>query len=156
MEKLPTASPPPPGAIGSPRRRWGVSLLAVAVGILTDLGGTNVVSACYSLVVVVPMVRALQSQGLSPTQMQAQLVQSLEKATSGSIVVNGLGILMSILGGYLMELIPAFQTIYRGAANGLSSPLSLPKSSGSPQACGRSHRRPNRLRKTATGAGYRV
>src|SRR5258706_15807765 len=93
------------------------SFLAVCAGVMTDLGGTNIVAICYALVIAVPLMRSLAGQGLSQSEMVAQLSQSLDQATRGSIVVIGFGIVLSILGGFVAGK-------KKGAAEGVPRPAS--------------------------------
>ena len=99
------------------------SFMAVAAGVLTDLGGTNAVAACYALVIAMPMARLLAAQGLSQTEMLAQLTKSLNQATQGSFVVIVLGILLSILGGFVAGKIAGYAEVIHGLASGLGVTL---------------------------------
>ena len=122
MENSRTTSAPGPNTRPAGFRPFR-SFLAVCAGVLTDLGGTNVVAICYALVIAVPLMRSLAGQGLSQTEMVAQLTQSLDQATRGSIVVIGLGIVLSILGGYVAGKIAGYAEVLHGLASGLGVTL---------------------------------
>ena len=95
------------------------SLLAVAAGVIVDLGGTNLVGGCYSLFIIAPMMQAMMAQGLSQAQMQDQLTQDLQKSISGSAVVIVLGIILSILGGWVAGRIARYGEIWHALAVGV-------------------------------------
>jgi hypothetical protein len=75
------------------------------------------------IVVLIPLVQSLAGQGLSQIEMQARLVQGLQKATSGSILVIVFGILLSILGGYVAGKIAGYAEVAHGVAVGLGVTL---------------------------------
>ena len=123
MENLEITSPARRVSRKPARFRLGRSLLAVAVGVVTDLGGTNIVEACYALVVFIPMVQSLAATGLSQSEMQAELTQRLQQAVSGSILLIVLGILMSVLGGYFAGRIAGYAEVVHGLAVGFGVTL---------------------------------
>lgn len=104
-------------------RKKGFRLLAIIVGVIVDLGGTNVAAACYALFVVGRLLTELAARGLSRPELQAQLQGELEQALSGSVLMTVVGLLLSVLGGYVAGRLAGYAEVLHGAATGVGVAL---------------------------------
>jgi hypothetical protein len=107
----------------SAARQWGRSLVAVIVGVVIDLGGTNVAALCVSLGIIVPMMLTAAQQGQSPAQTQAQLTDALQANPLASALLTGLGLLCSLAGGYAAGWIAGRAEVLHGLAAGIGVSL---------------------------------
>jgi len=99
---------------------WFRKVLAVVTGVIVDLGGTNVVSGIYTVILVFGLVARYMQQNLSPSQIQERLVAELTATNIGmSIPMIVLGILLSVLGGYAAGKIARQNETVYGFATGL-------------------------------------
>ncbi len=99
------------------------SLAAVVTGVIVDLGGTNIVGGCYTVVIMFPLMMPLLEQGLSQAEMQVQLQQQVNEAMNGSIFMWVLGALLSILGGYVAGRIARHAETLHGLTVGVGVTL---------------------------------
>jgi hypothetical protein len=99
---------------------WFRKILAVVTGVIVDLGGTNVVSGIYTVILAFGLVAKYVQQNLSPIEIQEKLTAELIAANIGlSIPMIVFGILLSVLGGYVAGKIARQNEIVYGFATGI-------------------------------------
>ena len=59
-------------------------ILAIIVGVIIDLGGTNIATACYSIFMLTRLATEFAAQGLTRQEIQAQLQGGLRPDTRKS------------------------------------------------------------------------
>jgi hypothetical protein len=122
METNPQMSKPN-GLTNPPGKNFLRSALALAVGVLTDLGGTNLVAAGYILWVVLQMASALAAQHLSQAEIQTRLIREFYASMVTSLPVLVIGLTFSVLGGLVAGRIARYAEVGFGAGAGVGTAL---------------------------------
>jgi hypothetical protein len=105
------------------RRNVLRSALALAAGVLTDLGGTNLVGGAYILLLVVQAASALAGQHISQAEMQTRLMREFYASMVNSLPMLVIGLTFSVLGGYAAGRITRYEEVGYGAATGVGTAL---------------------------------
>lgn len=100
---------------GAEHKWYSFNILAVLAGAVVDIVSSNITTGCYGVIVAFMSMKTLMDQGLSPVQAQAQLVAQLS-SMSTSPIVKILGLLCSVLGGYVAGRLAKYHEIKHALA----------------------------------------
>ncbi|MGA7195368.1 MAG: YrzE family protein [Anaerolineales bacterium] len=102
-----------------PKVSIGRGILAVVVGAIVDIGGSNIVALIYTMILIIPKAIQLTSQGLSQAQIQSQLMPDASTISQSAFIIT-FGFLLSVLGGYVAGKIAKQNEILFGLATGIA------------------------------------
>jgi len=94
---------------------YSFNIWAVLAGAVVDILSTNIITACYAIIVVAVGLKTLMDQGLSIAQAQTQLLSQVSSLDTSPIGII-LGFLCSILGGYIAGRLAKYHEIKHALA----------------------------------------
>jgi hypothetical protein len=98
-------------------------ILGLAAGVLTDLGGTNLVGVVYLAWLVIQKASALAAQNVPQAEIQTALISEFYGSMVNSLPVIVIGLVFSVLGGFVAGRITRYGEAGFGAATGVGTAL---------------------------------
>ena len=97
--------------------------LALTAGVLTDLGGTNLVGGAYILVLVLQKASSLAALHVPQAEIQTRLIREFYANWVNSLPMLLIGLTFSVLGGYLAGRVARYAQVGFGAGVGFGTVL---------------------------------